>query len=335
MEVRVMLHCYCRSSEWANLHFQAMLDELWAKNKLLPPLSSLDPAVRPAPRAMSLDAAGDESMSADTSAHPSPVPQGPSDRMHGSMSPAPSVLAPAIPIIPTYRPGQSFSFTSSQQYNMPSPAQSPAPAPSYAHSSSVYQQPVAMPSPGPGLQTTQTYPNLQPRTPHQQSQFAHAQYMQHMHHNNPMSIFYPFPSGEQGIEIPLQLPPSVISNEAKQKLQEEQDTIFSARAKLFKGKKRKRDTDEVPDESSGWLEPRETGSAQKKFYLEVISRLKAEKERESGRPLSAPIASLPAQEKFPQFYQYVGQCSGSIRTVECTRLTTLTRHRSRILILQL
>ena len=126
-----------------------------------------------------------------------------------------------------------------------------------------------------------------------------------MYYANPISIFYPFPSGEQGIEIPLQLPPSVLSNEAKQKLQEEQDEILSARAKLFKGKKRKREVDEVPDESSGWLEPRETGSAQKKFYLEVIGRLKAEKEAETGRSLSAPINNLPSQEKFPQFYQCV------------------------------
>lgn len=248
-------------------------------------------------------------MSADTSAHPSPAPQLSTDRLHGSMSPAPSVLAQTIPNMPMQRSGQSFSLNQAQHFNMPSPAQSPALAPLYAQSPSVLQQSTGTASPGPLSQPTQAHHQLQ-RTAPQQSQFAHAQYMQQMHYTNPMSIFYPYPTGEQGVEIPVQLPPSVISNEAKKRLQEEQDAIFAARAKLYKGKKRNRDIDEVPDESSGWLEPRETGSAQKKFYLEVIGRLKAEKEPESGRSLSAPISNLPSHEKFPQFYQYVSQvCS--------------------------
>lgn len=120
-----------------------------------------------------------------------------------------------------------------------------------------------------------------------------------------MSIFYPLPSGEQGIEVPIQMPPSVYSNEARKKVQEQQDAILFARSKIFKGKKRKRESDEVADENSGWLESRGTGGEQRRFYLEIIARLKAEKDSATGRSLSAPIINLPSQEKFPQFYQYV------------------------------
>jgi chromatin structure-remodeling complex subunit RSC1/2 len=41
------------------------------------------------------------------------------------------------------------------------------------------------------------------------------------------------------------------------------------------------------------------------FYLELLARLRSEKDPESLRPLSASINGLPAREKFPQFYQYI------------------------------
>lgn len=331
--------CWSTMSLTLVLASQTVLDELWTKNKILPPLSSLDPSVRPLPRSMSMDAMGDDSMSMDNSARPSPIPQSGPDHHYGSMSPAPVIpvaaatTATAIPSIPVHRPTQSFSFPAPQRsINSPTPVQSPAPVTAFAQSPSVLQQPLHMPSPSITSHSTQVNPLLQRAVQQQQPQSAHSQYVQQMHYQNPMSIFYPFPSGDQGIEIPLQLPPSILSNEAKQRLQDEQDEILSARAKLFKGKKRKREVDEVADESSGWLEPRETGSAQKKFYLEVIGRLKAEKEAETGRSLSAPINNLPSQEKFPQFYQCVSQgiCSRALRSILIIAL-----RRSVILILRL
>lgn len=239
----------------------------------------------------------------DTSAHPSPAPQGSTlDRFPGSMSPAPATTS-TIPTIPSHRPSSSLSFNASQHSQTNIPVPSPAPVSGYAPS--VMQQPMQTQSSSLNANQSQDNPQVQ-RVPLQQQHpsLSHSQYIQNMHNLHPMSIFFPLASGEQGIEIPLQLPPSLLSNETKKKLQDEQDVILAAEAKLFKGKKRKKDGDEVPDESSGYLEPRETGSAQKKFYLEVINRLKTEKD-ESGRSLAAPINNLPSQEKFPQFYQCV------------------------------
>ena len=112
-------------------------------------------------------------------------------------------------------------------------------------------------------------------------------------------------SAEDSIELPVQIPSSITSREAKKHLLAVQDSLMAEQARANAPKKRKRSGDEVPDQCSGWLEPRKDGHDQKLFYLDLLTRLRSEKEPESSRPLSASINGLPAREKFPQFYQYI------------------------------
>jgi hypothetical protein len=230
------------------------------------------------------------------------------------MSPAPAAfasfqapVAAAAASISTHRPSPSLtSNIPVQQINSPIVQSRPnaIASSSFSYNSpgpASFQQPVQMPSPAVASHPPQHLTHLQ-HPSQQQAHLASNQYNAQMY-SSPLAVFFPSPSGDQGIEIPLQIPPTIFSAEARSKLQEEQDAIFAARAKLLKGKKRKREPDEVSDESSGWLDSR--GSLQKRFYLEIIARLKGEKEPTSGRLLAAPILNLPSHEKFPQFYQYI------------------------------
>lgn len=252
-------------------------------------------------------------MSQGTSAHPSPAPQISTDHLHTGMSPVPTSTATfpaptaAASSMSAHRPSPSLtSNIPVQQINSPVSQTRPSAlaSSSFSHSSPApFQQGMSLASPAITTQPSQHLTHLQHPSQYQ-PHLAANQYGSQMY-SSPLAVFFPAPSGDQGIEIPLQIPSSVLSSEAKTKLQEKQDVIFAARAKLFKGKKRKREPDQIPDESSGWLDPRETGSLQKRFYLEVIARLKSEKEASSGRSLAAPILNLPSHEKFPQFYQYI------------------------------
>lgn len=118
--------------------------------------------------------------------------------------------------------------------------------------------------------------------------------------------FPPYPAGTgDGVEAPVSIPPSVTSRDGRKSLLVAQEACMVAHANRNAPKKRKRASDEQPDQQSGWLAARRDGHDQKVFYLELLNRLRTEKDGESGRSLSASINGLPARDKFPQFYQCI------------------------------
>lgn len=97
-----------------------------------------------------------------------------------------------------------------------------------------------------------------------------------------LPIFVPVPlltaTGELNTEQQIFVPPSVFSKEAKSRLQQEQAKMFANRANALSTTKKRKRSDEVADSSTGWLERRPTNSEQKHFYLEILARIRSEKD---------------------------------------------------------
>lgn len=113
---------------------------------------------------------------------------------------------------------------------------------------------------------------------------------------------------EPDIEVQSYLPTSLVSKDARQKLQEIQDQILASRARQNQTRSRKRkrpDKSHADDGWDGWLASKRAGSEQRQFYIQCLAYMKSLKDPASGRALSASVNALPSHDKFPQFYQHV------------------------------
>jgi hypothetical protein len=221
------------------------LEEFWAEDTRLPSLDSIDKIVRP------YKAGEGPEEYQKTPYRPNVTPELSTDLIHAGF-----ISNPAAKSFATANHGVAVPSYIKTHKASPSPAPSPVTASSVA-------------SPMPAIASASLPSGA--ATPSSNAYFPN--------HTAPAPSSAPLPTAAlQSLEIPVNIPLSITSRDAKRRLQVLQAEAFNTRARQLLPKKRKRYADEQQDPSTGWLEPRNDPAIQRQVYHEIINRLRAEKD---------------------------------------------------------